>query len=170
MKDIIDIYEGVLGDIDDQIESMDIYVQLNTLYKNLCCYGTASTWKEGVNWLKSYLDSRPELKVKKSGLYSWLNHVFPKDKTKDYIEFVSYGHNTDLKIIVDGMTFWLMSQYPIEDPYFPSHSYKFFEGDLHFHGSKGENIYIVPNELKPFIDRCIDTILKRARTKVKIKR
>lgn len=171
MKNIIDIYEGVLGNIDDQIESMDIYVQLDKLYKNLCSNNSLSKWKEGISWLKNYLDSKPELTVKKSDLYVWQSHIYPKDTNKDYIEFIPYGNAgfLSIKFIVNGMAFWLTSDFPI-DHYIPQSSYKFAEVDLHFHGSKGDNIYIVPDELKPFIDKCIDTILRKTVVKIKIKR
>lgn len=170
MKNIIDIYEGILGDIEDRINTNEVDVMFDELYNNLC-NGNVQTFRESAMWLKSYFDERPELKASTSDLGVYRNNVYPKDKSKDYIEFIPGSPGGYLmKVIVDGMAFYLTSLYPFEKR-FDKSCYVFKETMLHFERTRGENIYIVPKSLKPFIDRCINTIFKKAGVrKINVKR
>ena len=175
MKNIIDIYEGILGNIEDNLKNYDI---IDTLYDNLC-NGTVESYKESAIWLKSMLDNKSNLKLSINDLeqrsdrkYSSIIKLYPIDNSKDYIEFISNPQSKYIiKIITKDIVFFLLPLRQLEKEHqIAKHIYTFDKKKFCFNSIRCENMYIIPEMLKPFVDKCINTIIKKSGTKHKINR
>lgn len=169
MKNIIDIYEGVLSDVETSLNTDNMKEMIDQLYDQLC-NGTRETFTTAANWLKQYFDSS-SLKVHPSYLGVYRRQVYPKDTDKDYIEFMPIGSSGRfiIHVVVQGMAFSLTDSYPMEKR-FDRSMYTFTETQCHFLGQRGENIYYVPDSLKPLIDRFIASIFRIAKLRKKLDR
>lgn len=162
MKTLYNIYEAsILGDIETAINKDDITEML----WNGLCNGTRSEFNEMANWFANYMEENGKLDIADLGVYR--KKIYARNKAKTFIR-IMYNYNKskilNIEVLTPNVKFYLSVNYPMAK-HFNVNSYYSDEGNMCFNDSS--YIYELPNEFKPFINKCIEWINKNAGTRKK---
>lgn len=166
MKTIYNIYEAsILGDIETAINKDDI---TDALWNGLCNYSSKDEYQEAAKILDDILkaDAKEAKLVRKARSTA----AFVEDASKCYIHLASNGRKyMHVEILVPGLKMFIDWISPFAKK-FNSNFYNTikdtFANQAGFHSVYKEcPVYELPNELKPFVNKCIDMVNRNTHKK-----
>ena len=161
-KNIAPLYEGILSDIDTQLSRDEI---TEMLWDGLC-NTTRDKWHETGNWIFDYMQRNGTLDTSDLGVYR--KKIYLKNDKKAFIKFLPRYDKSKLlhiEILTAGVKFYLSPNFPLAKR-FDVNSYYTDESNKSF--SDADLLYELPNEFKPFVNRCIEFINKNGGLRKKI--
>lgn len=168
MKSLYNIYEAsILGDIETAINKDDI---TEALWKGLCNYSSKDEYQDAAKMLTDILKSDAvEAKLVRKARST---AAFVKDSSKCYIHVAFNGRKyTHTEILVPGLKLFIDWISPFGKT-FNSNFYNTVKDPLANHAGfhsvykeKGCPVYELPDELKPFVNKCIEWVNKNTRKK-----
>ena len=164
---IFSLYEAsILGDIETAINKDDI---TEALWKGLCEWKDQEQFQSTCKFLQNMLKDNAKMcndlykKPGKAGI-----NLFPKDTSKNYIHIVSLPGKDrclNIEIVVPGLKLYIDSVGSFAKE-FNANMYSGRENSFYFYYvHKDSPVYELPNELKPFVNKCIECVNKHTRKK-----
>lgn len=160
MKNIIDIYEGILSDVETRLNTNDFDTIAVELYSKLC-NGNLNTHKEGSKMLMELLQNNRvyigDIKTKKIK-----GKTYAADGKTDYIEVMPIspylGYSIKLILQSEDIMVELPPTFPIEKrtARFWGEGQEFMKLD----SDKNVSRYIVTDVIRPFINKCLEKVKK----------
>lgn len=163
---IFSLYEAsILGDIETAINKDDI---TEALWKGLCNFSSKNEYQDAAKMLTDLLksDAVEASLVRKARSTA----AFVKDPSKCYIHVAFNGRNyTHTEILIPGLKIFVDWISPFAKT-FNSNFYNTvkdpYANNAGFHSVFKEcPVYELPDELKPFVNKCIECVNKHTRKK-----